>query len=357
MHAKDQGIGPYLAWSAPWVAACCCLAFLCACSPAPRTSHPIPESPKWLIYPGADGPGEGKHIILIAADQEYRSEQSMPMLAKILSERHGFHCTVLFSLNEQGEVDPTQKIRWQDETVVHDIPGLEHLASADLMVLFSRLITLPEDQLQHFYDYLDSGKPIIGLRTANHGFLGFDYLKNDARINFGEDVLGGSFRSHHGRWHQDSTLGTVVVEQQEHPVVRGVGTIWGPSDVYRTYAEDSVLPAECTALVMGQPLMTRAQDSPINPDLIALPVAWVKDWTGNLGRTARVFHCTMGSGKDFENAPLRRLAINAVYWCLGMDDQIDPDSSVDVVGTYNPLASGFHYEELGARAHPPAFLR
>ena len=59
-------------------------------------AHPVPDSPQWLTYPGGDGPGKGKHIVLIAAEQEYRSEQSMPMLAKILSKHHGFDCTVLF---------------------------------------------------------------------------------------------------------------------------------------------------------------------------------------------------------------------------------------------------------------------
>jgi len=162
-------------------------------------SHPVPDSPLWLTYKGAEGPGRGRHIVLISAEQEYRSEQSMPMLAKILSARHGFDCTVLFSLNEKDEVDPTQKIRWQDKEVMHRIPGLRHLAKADLLILFSRLITLPDDQIQHIITYLDSGKPIIGIRTANHGFLeNFPYMKNEKKVRFGDDVLGGSFRGHHG---------------------------------------------------------------------------------------------------------------------------------------------------------------
>ena len=104
--------------------------------------HPVPESPLWLTYSGDKGPGEGKHIVLIAADQEYRSEYSMPMLARLLAKHHGFHCTVLFSLNHDNDVDPTQKIRWEDKTVTHNIPGLEHLKKCDLVILFSRLISL-----------------------------------------------------------------------------------------------------------------------------------------------------------------------------------------------------------------------
>ncbi len=259
--------------------------------------HPVPESPLWLTYSGGEGPGHGKHIVLIAADQEYRSEFALPMLAKILAKHHGFDCTVLFSLNENNEVDPTRKIRWEDKTVMHNIPGIEFLDKADLVILFSRLITLPDNQLKHVYEYLDSGKPIIGIRTANHGFLGFDYKKDGKKIDFGEDVLGGSFRNHHGRWHQDSTRGIIVEKNKDHPVLKGVTDIWGLTDVYRTYKEGDSLPATCTPLVYGQPLMGRNHDDSVNPELIALPVAWVKTWTGNTGKTARVFHTTMGRRK------------------------------------------------------------
>ena len=65
---------------------------------------------QWLSYAGGEGPGKGKRVVLIAADQEYRSEQSMPMMAKILSTHHGFDCTVLFAVNEKGEVDPTMRV-------------------------------------------------------------------------------------------------------------------------------------------------------------------------------------------------------------------------------------------------------
>jgi hypothetical protein len=319
----------------------------------PKAQASTEKPAKWLEYKGKKGlPGNGKHVVLIAADQEYRSEQSMPMIARVLAERHGFDTTVLFALNKDGLVDPTQKIKWEDQSVIHNIPGLEKLADADLMILFSRLITLPDKQLQHFYQYLDSGNPIMAFRTANHGFIGFDYMKDGKRINFGDDVLGGSFRGHHGRWHQDSTLGTVIDEARNHPIVQGIDTLWGPTDVYRTYPEGESLPKNCTALFMGQPQMTRVEGSGTNPDLIPLPVVWVKNWTGRTGKSARVFHSTMGSGKDFEDADVRRLAVNAAYWCLGLEDQINPKSNVDPIGNYTPLVSGFHYEKLGVRPRP-----
>jgi hypothetical protein len=326
-------------------------------NPLHAAKHPVPESPLWLTFSGDEGPGKGKHIVLIAADQEYRSEYVLPMLAKILAKHHGFDCTVLFSLNEKDEVDPTRKIRWEDKSVTHNIPGLEYLDKADLVILFSRLISLLENQLQHIYKYLDSGKPMIGIRTANHGFLGFDYKKDGKKIDFGEDVLGGSFRNHHGRWQADSTLGILVEENKDHPVLKGVKDIWGLTDVYRTYKEGDSLPAACTPLVYGQPLMGRNHDDAVNPKLIALPVAWVKTWTGDKGKSARVFHTTMGSAEDYKSAGLRRLTVNAVYWCLLMEKQIDPRSSVDLVGTYEPRSSGFDYAKLKVEPHKPSFYK
>ncbi len=316
--------------------------------------HPVPESPLWLTFSGEDGPGKGKHVVFIAADQEYRSEQALPMLAKVFAKHHGFHCTVLFSVNDQGEVDPTKKIRWEDKSITHNIPGLEHLAKADLVVVFSRLISLPDEQLKPIYNYLDSGKPIIGIRTANHGFLGFEYKKDGKRIDFGEDVLGGSFRSHHGHWQADSTRGIVVEKNKDHPVLKGVSDIWGLTDVYRTYQEGGTLPAACTPLVDGQPLVGRKPDDAVNTKLTALPVAWVKTWTGNAGKTARVFHTTMGSAEDYQNAGLHRLTVNAAYWCLTMQEMIDPKSKVDVVGEYAPLSSGFDYAKLKVVPRKPS---
>ncbi len=329
-----------------------------ATTPCTADEHPVPESPLWLTYKGDGGPGQGKHVVLIAAEQEYRSEQSMPMLARILATRNGFDCTVLFAVNDKGEVDPTQKIRWEDKLVIHDIPGLQYLANADCVIFFSRLITLPDEQIKHVIDYLDSGKPIIGIRTANHGFLeNFPYKLKGKRVRFGDDILGGSFRGHHGNWHRDSTRGVIVKEMRDHPILIGVDDIWGPSDVYRTYPEGKSLPESCTALVYGQPLLGRKHGDDPNPKKIPLPIAWTKTWATSGGKTARVFHVTMGSAKDFESEGLRRMTINAVYWCLARESDIDGKRSVDYVGDYKPLASGFNYKKLKVVPKKPSAYR
>ncbi len=60
-----------------------------------------------VVYEGNQGPGKGKHIVFVTGDEEYRSEEAMPMLAQILAIRHGFKCTVLFALDPtDGTIDP-----------------------------------------------------------------------------------------------------------------------------------------------------------------------------------------------------------------------------------------------------------
>jgi hypothetical protein len=327
-----------------------------------NAAQPAPEGTLWLNYPGGDGPGKGKRIVLIAADQEYRSEQSMPMLAKILSTHHGFDCTVLFGVNEHGEVDPTLPVYPEKgkeaEFKEHHIPGLKHLDTADLVIFFNRLLTLPQSELEQIVKYVDSGKPIIALRTANHGFRGpLPYKIDGKQVRWGEDILGGAFLNHHGRWHADSTRGIFDKDQVQHPILTGVAEIWGDSDVYRTYKEGMSLPAACTALVWGQPLAGRKPDDPPNDKLVPLPVAWVKPWRTSSGKTARVFHSTMGSGIDLKNPGLRRLVINAVYWGIGMESSISATRSVEIVGRYQPLESGFNYDKLGVKPRAVSFYR
>jgi hypothetical protein len=328
------------------------LALLTFIASGTAMAQSVQESPSWLTYQGTNGPGKGKHIVLISAEQEYRSEQSMPMLAKVLATHHGFDCTVLFGVNDKGQVDPTMPVYpkkgEEDKFKRHNIPGLKHLEKADLVIFFTRLLTLPEEQQLQIVRYVDSGKPIIGLRTANHGFRkNLPYKIDGKQVQFGDHVLGGSFRGHHGNWHRDSTRGDIVDAMKDHPILKGVKDIWGPSDVYRTYKEGGHLPDGCTALVYGQPLIGREQGGQSNPKKEPLPIVWIKNWQTSDGQNARVFHSTMASGKDLESAGLRRLVVNASYWCIGLEGKISDTSSVEYVDEYMPLASGFNYEKLG----------
>jgi len=329
----------------------CVLMFGCQTAQA-DTPHPVPESDLWLTFEGGDGPGKGKHVVLIAAEQEYRAEQAMPMLAKVLAERQGFHCTVLFLTNEDGLVDPTLPAPLKEEGATHRVPGLEHLQSADCLIWFSRFLQLTDEDAQHFYDYFDSGKPIIALRTANHGFWRTNkpYTGDGKKVNL-RAMLGGAFMGHHGGWKREATSGIVVDDHKTHPILTGVKDVWGTTDVYRCHKEDHV-PDDCTPLLLGQPMKTLEPDAPANTEKQPLPIAWTKTWTGNQGKTSRILHFTMGSAKDFENEGVRRVTINGVYWGLGLEDKIKPDLNLDIVGDYEPMKDGFNYDKLGVKPRP-----
>ena len=319
-----------------------------------ESSLPNSKINRWLNFSGGEGVGKGKRVVLIAAEQEYRSEQSMPMLAKILSEHYGFDCTVLFSVNERGEVDPTLPAPFEDESKRHNIPGLEALGNADCLIWISRFMKLPDEQVKHFHDYFDSGKPVIALRTANHGFQGSKpYVSGGDKVSL-RNLLGGSFLSHHGGWHRESTKGIVAPENSEHPILIGVDDIWGPSDVYRCHNKKNPFPSDCKVLVLGQPLIDLSQNAEPNTAKEPLPIAWTKNWIGGNGASARIFHFTMGSARDFENEGVRRIVVNAVHWGLGLEDAISPSSSVEYVDEYFPLKSGFNYKDLGVKPHFPS---
>ena len=115
-----------------------------------------------IFYKGQKGPGHGKNVVLIAGDDgEYHSEEALPQLAKILAVRHGFNCTVLFPLDPDGTINPHQN---------RDLKGLKALRKADLLVLFMRWRDLPDKQMKMLIDYIQSGRPIIVIRTGTHPF-------------------------------------------------------------------------------------------------------------------------------------------------------------------------------------------
>src|SRR5436189_1991864 len=114
---------------------------------------PLRADDPWVVFEGGDGPGKGKHIVLVSGDEEYRSEETLPQMAKILAKHHGFKCTVLFAIDPKtGCISPNTN---------NNIPGLEALATADLMVIFTRFRNLPDEQMKHVVDYVESGKPVI----------------------------------------------------------------------------------------------------------------------------------------------------------------------------------------------------
>ncbi|MEW6234861.1 MAG: ThuA domain-containing protein [Candidatus Omnitrophota bacterium] len=303
----------------------------------------------WVEMQGKEGPGHGKHIVFVTGDEEYRSEESMPQLAKILALHHGFRCTVLFAVDRNdGTINPEQ---------VDNIPGLEALQTADLMVIFTRFRELPDEQTKYIADYVHSGKPIIGLRTATHAFFykknkdsiyakySFDNKNADFAGGFGRQVLGETWINHYGQHQKESTRGLIAEGMEDHPIVRGCSGIWGPSDVYGITA----LSGDGKPLVMGQVLKGMNSNDEPNPEKKLVPVAWLKTYTGEKGKTTQIFATTMGHAGDLQSEGFRRLLVNACYWSLGMEKEIKADSNVSLVGEYNPNPIGFGGHKKGLK--------
>src|SRR5580765_3935938 len=291
----------------------------------------------WVVYEGKDGPGQGKHIVFITGDEEYRSEEGMPMLAKILAVRHGFKCTVLFPINpSDGTIDPNNQT---------NIVGLDALKTADLVVLQLRFRELPDDQMKYFVDYLNSGKPILAIRTSTHAFqysrnkqspyVKFHWQSKEWPGGFGQQVLGDTWVSHHGNHGKESTRGVINAQFNSHPILRGVQDLWGPTDVYGIVH----LPQDATVLVYGQVLegmkpSDKPVDGPKNDPM--MPLIWIRTYTGSSGKSSKVFCTTMGASQDLLTEGTRRMFVNAIYWGVGMEDKITARADVDYVGEFRP---------------------
>ncbi|HTU27242.1 MAG TPA: ThuA domain-containing protein [Pirellulales bacterium] len=315
-----------------------------------RAAHAA-DAGQTISFPAGAGAGAGRKIVLVSGDQEYRSEEGLPQLAKILAKYHGFNTTVVFALDPDGTINVDNE---------NNIPGLEALDTADLMIIATRHRNLPDDQMKHIADYVEAGKPVISLRTATHAFLipadrkyahyGNEHKGGDWDGGFGRRVLGEHWINHHGKHGSESTRGIFAPGQADNPILRGIkdGEIWGPTDVY---AVRLPLPEGCTPLVLGQVLEGMSpNDKPLagpkNDPM--MPVAWTRVRTEN-GKPARSFTTTMGSSKDLENEALRRLVVNASYWAVGSEDKIPAKAVVDIVGKYETLPFKFGGSKKGVK--------
>ncbi len=343
-----------------------------SCKPQSTTEETLSVSnePATLLTMGQEN--SGKHIVLVSGDEEYRSEEALPQLAKILSTHHNFKCTVLFAQDPEatGIVNPNY---------TRNIPGLEHLDQADLMVVFTRFRALPDEQMQHFEKYLLAGKPVVGIRTATHAFHFKDTTNQWAYWGnyhnkegdpwdggFGRLVLGEHWYTHHGHHKHQSTRGLIAEGAENHPVLNGIpnGEIWGPTDVYGVRLP---LPGDTQHLVMGQVINREgaydendpffgmrpsdsevadrnpATDEAYNPNDPMMPIAWIRTYQLPDGNSGKAFTSTIGSSTDLTNEAVRRLLVNATYFLLDM--RVPESATVDLVGAYSPSPYSFHEDQ------------
>lgn len=340
-----------------------------------------PDAPAWLTFEPPAGIACGKTIFLLSGDEEYRSEEALPMLGRLLSQRFGFRCVVVFPIDPaSGEIDPENQV---------SLPGLERVAEADLIIMAWRFRQPTDAAMRVLDDCLQRGVPVIGLRTSTHAFLfpesarsSFPHYSYNSGPpwpgGFGRQFLGETWISHHGDHGTQSTRGIPEPSAAGHPILQGVADVWGPTDVYGV----TDLPEGTTILMRGQILNGMQTDS---PPLVGdrndpmMPLVWCREIvpgslhalldqpqpertsetdaaSGEGGKDSReplppqrIVCTTMGAATDFVEPGLRRLVVNSALWCLRMEEQIDPAASVDLVGEYHPSGFGFGAFRKGVR--------
>lgn len=286
-----------------------------------------------LVLKGKEGPGKGKHIVLISGDEEYRSEESAPMLAKILSQKHGFDCTVLFSWTDK-HIDPNNQ---------SGIRGWEALDSADLMIIGTRFRTPKDEDAKHVTDYLNKGKPVIGFRTATHAFNGGQkFGDGDGAIGFGQfgrKVLGEQWVNHHGGHKHEGARGVIEEANKAHAVLNGVDDVFAPSDVYgvkNLTAADTILMrgAVTKTLDPKSPNVDGGKNDPMQP------FVWLHPYTAPDGKTKGNTLCTTaGASVDFVSEGLRRVIVNGAYHLTGLT--VPDKADVSYVDPFYPSFYGF----------------
>lgn len=295
------------------------------------------QNPHLVVYRGDQGAGRGKHIVLLAGDHEYRSEEALPQLARMLARHYGFTTSVLFTTDPTtGFIDPGSS----------NISGLDALDTADLLVVFLRFQDFPDAEMRHVVRYLDRGGPVVGLRTATHAFqikradapfaqYSWDN-KGEFAGGFGRQILGETWVSHYGTNHKQSSRLRLQPAESGHPILRGVRDVWVQSGGYTA----DPMP-DSHILAVGEILDGMTAESPAAPDKKPMPVAWYRTYASVSGRSGRVFTTTHGASEDLLNDGFRRLVVNACLWAVGLDASIRPDADVSLVGPYHPSTFAF----------------
>jgi len=306
-----------------------------------RWSDAVRADPRWLYYAPEQGAAGGRRVVLIAGDEEYRSEEALPKLAECLAGQ-GAECVVLFSQDPtSGYVDPEQRVH---------LPGLHLLEDADLLVLATRFRSWGDEDMRHFTRFLARGGPVVGLRTATHAFRWpgdaptayseWGFAATDG--GFGGRILGETWVAHHGAHGQESTRGIHEPGAADHPVLRGVGEPWGPTDVYSIRG----LPEDARVLLRGSVRAGMEPDAPAMVDdrnAPMMPLAWTRERRMDDGAVQRVVCTTMGAARDLMDASLRRLLVQGALWAMGLEEAIPPDGvDVDLADAeWSPTPFGF----------------
>ncbi len=301
-----------------------------------------------VLTPPAGVKAQGKHVVLLSGDEEYRSEEALPMLAKILSQRHGFKTTVLFALDADGTINPNNG---------KSLPDSAALDTADVIIMSLRFRAWTDDAMKRFEAAYKRGVPMIALRTSTHAFnfpagspwAAYSYnAKAPFAGGFGKQVLGETWVTHWGKHKIEATRGVIESAAASDPLLRGVTDLFGNSDVY-----EAAPPADAKILARGLVLKgMNASDTPADytkktvakteqpVNSPAMPIVWTRSYKNDAGTTNKVLTTTLGAATDLENESLRRLVVNGVFWSLGLT--IPAKADVRYVDPYTPRMYGFN---------------
>ena len=263
-------------------------------------------------------------IVFVTGDEEYRSEESMPMLAHLLHYRHGLDVKVVYAITD-GIIDPNR---------TDNIEGLEILADADMMVMYTRFRNLPDDQLQYILDFAESGKPMAGFRTSTHAFsYGEDHPNHHLDFDWPQEVFGLPWISHYGG--SNSTDVFIHENAKTHPILHGVEPFHTRSWLYHA----TKLHERADPLLAGRAV----EGAEPGGEYFGEPhaVAWTQNYPGEMG-TSRVFFTTLGHPYDFFDENMRRLSVQGIFWALGLENSIPEHGlNVDFSMEYDPNPAGF----------------
>jgi type 1 glutamine amidotransferase len=243
-----------------------------------------------------------KTLVFILAENEYQAWRTIPEFGQILEDKYGFRCEYLTSSTD--DKDPNRFF----------IPSIQKVKKADLVVVFARRRALLREQMQILKEYLDSGKPLIGIRTACHAFdanlvvpkEGGAPVAANVRLpegleqwkTFDKDVFGCSY---HGHYEPGIvTVVTVNSEKKGHPLLTGVPeTFDSPSWLYVV----APLAPTAEALMMGR---IPGKDA----EAVLL--------TNTYKRGSRIVYTSLGHWDDFKLPAFQRILINSVFWTMKM---------------------------------------
>jgi type 1 glutamine amidotransferase len=218
------------------------------------------------------GEGEKLKVVMFSGSSEYRSNETLARLKKVLEEKYGYAC-VLNIVQDKGT----------------ELTGADGLAKADVGIFFTRRIAVSDEDLAKVRAFVKRGGGVVGIRTASHGFQTW--------LKFDPEVLGGSYNNHYGK--DAPAEVTIVGEHRGHPVLAEVKEFKTMGKLYKNphLAEDVKVLLRAKTAAYGE------------------PVAWVRD--AKQGERGRVFYTSLGTPGDFENAEFVRMVGNAVRWVGG----------------------------------------